>query len=125
MNRKKLMVVSLVAIPVMAAGGVVIAESAFAGTNGWQIKLCQPASQYRTARLQGRNQDGAPTEITVHSDLKLMCTTTEELWKGRVQITWEDPGKPGQPQTINTVCDIVENPQYPDSLCFGPHTLPR
>jgi hypothetical protein len=123
MNRKKLTIVSLVAVPLMAGGGVVVAESAFAGTNGQQIQLCQPQSNYRSASLSGANQDGQSVQTTV-SNLTRACTTVQGFfWKGNVKIDWSDPATQGPPATDSTTCDVPEQSSQDTTPCFGSNTL--
>ena len=132
MNRRKLTVVSLVAVPLVAAGGVVVAESAFAGTNGQTIQLCQPSSDYRSASLQGTDQDGRSVQTTV-DNLKRECSKVDGyVWKGKVHIVWSDspspvqgtPSKPGVPFTYGTDCDVPVNSNQDPYGCYGPKTVP-
>jgi hypothetical protein len=127
MNRKKLTIVSFVAIPLIAGGGVVVAESAFAGTNGQRIQLCQPKSDYQSAWMRGLDQNGAIQERTV-DNLKEECTTVDgSYWKGKVHINWTDAGPAGKargvPQTYGTDCDVPVNGQDPFA-CYSADVLP-
>jgi hypothetical protein len=128
MKRKKLTIVSLVAVPLIAGGGVVVAESAFAGTNGQRVQLCRPDSDYRSATLSGSNQEGKSVS-TVVSGLKNECSTLDGyVWKGNVHIVWGDspspaqgtPGKPGVPYTYGTDCDVPVNSAQDPFPCYGP-----
>jgi hypothetical protein len=121
MGRKKLMVASLVAVPLMVGGGVVVAESAFAGTNGQAIQLCQPQSDYRSAKLTGPNQDGKSTTTDVHN-LTQACTKVDGyIWKGDVQITWTDPATQGAPASPQTKCTVPQQSAQDTEPCFGPN----
>jgi hypothetical protein len=132
MNRRKLTVVSLVAVPLVAAGGVVVAESAFAGTNGQTIQLCQPNSDYRSASLRGTNENNEVAQTNVH-DLTRECSTVAGYaWKGGVHIIWSDspssaqgtPSEPGVPFNFGTDCDVPVNSNQDPYVCSGPKTLP-
>jgi hypothetical protein len=122
MNRKKLTVVSLVTIPLMVGGGVVVAESAFAGTNGQQIQLCQPSSDYQSADIRGLNQNGVIAQLHVDG-LKRECKTAEGyLWQGKVHINWSNPAGQGSPLTWGKDCDVPKNWAGGNSWpCYGPN----
>jgi hypothetical protein len=119
-SRKKLTVVSLVAIPAVAGLGFAVTGSAFAGTNGQQIALCQPKSDYRTATIEGPNQNGERTVKEV-GDLTSSCKTVEGFfWKGRVKITWDDSVSGDRVSPAGSLCTVPAVSDSDTVSCFGP-----
>jgi hypothetical protein len=118
-SRKKLKVVSLVSVPLLAGLGVVIANPASAGTNGQEIQICQTESNYRTVTISGPNQDDQITQKDL-SNLELGCQKVDGFfWKGDVTIVWAD-GLAGDP-TAQTTCNVPEvAPEGFVRPCFGP-----
>jgi hypothetical protein len=128
LNRKKLKVISLVAVPLVAGLGAVAAQPALAGTNGQQIRLCQPGSDYQTAEVTGVNQDGntvtqsfnatprSPLEV---SDGAHPCRSSDGFfWKGDVKIIWSNPKR--EIPDSSSLLDPQDVPDSVQSTCTVP-----
>jgi hypothetical protein len=124
MQGKKLKVMSLAASALAVAGLAAFgANSAFAGTNGQEIQLCQPQSDYRAVDITGTNQNGETTTKSL-TNLTRDCTKVEGFfWKGDVTINWSDPATAGILSPNPQVCNVRENSAQDPWPCFGPNTL--
>ncbi len=119
MSRKKLTIVSLATVPLVAGLGFAVTQAAFAGTNGQSVELCQPKSDYRYFIIQGQNQDGARTTYRNWIPGWECPHLADFYWKGRVEITWQNsPTKGIRDRT--TTCDVPEVSDQDSVKCFGP-----
>ena len=112
MSHKKLTIVSLAAVPLVAGLGFAVTQAAFAGTNGQQIALCQPKTDYRSAIVQNEDQSEEPTTYPLSDQ---MCNVVKDaLWKGQVQITWR--GSASLPDATS-VCIVPEGSAEETVIC--------
>jgi hypothetical protein len=138
MSRKKLTVVSLVTIPVVAGLGFAVTGPAFAGTNGQQLEFCMPEAThlyYRAVTVEGVNQNGERA-VQDYSGIprggRIIgedpsddpdCSgsiDTGSYWKGEVKLSWSNPFEDDAPATGETTCNVPETSDEDVFTCFPP-----
>ena len=120
MSRKKLTIVSLATVPLVAGLGFAVTNVAFAGTNGQKVQICQPQSDYRSVLLSGTNQNGDFQPDLPFGNLTQNCAVFEGyFWKGDVTIKWQDPVS-GRNPNAQTTCNVPEFSTLDVQPCFGP-----
>ncbi len=85
-RRKSMRVATALTGMTLAAGGVgaVVATSAYAGTNGQEIRVCGMRTSYQFL-ASGPNQNG--TNVVYSHHVTGTCiTTTGWFWKGRIRL---------------------------------------
>ena len=101
-----MLMVSMAAV--VAAGlGAVGAGSAFAGTNGQHIEVCQNnTTDFTLVSITGSDQDGNNRSYGFDT-LKGTCITTpNNWWKGDLRLTWKRSASEGDNDA--TSCEVPE-----------------
>ncbi len=120
MSRKKLTIVSLAVVPLVAGLGFAVTQSAFAGTNGQQVELCQPHSHYNVVLISGRNQNDEG-EIYSHKVTPKECTPIQGFfWKGVITIDWTITNLGTVSEVVQQGCKVPETSPVDTVKCFAP-----
>jgi hypothetical protein len=109
MQHKKLKAITLVSSLAAVAGLAVFGmNSAFAGTNGQIVSLCQDGpSRFTNVVISGSNQNGEQSQLPLNfPNVRCIFSRTEGadfFWKGQVRIDWSGNGfVPDR----TTTCDV-------------------
>jgi hypothetical protein len=119
MSRTTTKVLALTAASGLAVMGFLLAEPAFAGTNGQQLQVCQlQGDDYTQMRLQGTNQNGVTTRATFDIAPGGCGSTPGYYWIGEVSVLLAD-SKTGAPAWAMGRCNVPKAQESGDLYdCF-------